>query len=94
MGISMSYAHYFRVKAELYEMLLEKGENNAIDRSWYQGLVRSYKLLAAAEDRHYYSGLKAVPAGNASAALEFAPAADLEGDIALVVQSQIKRTAA
>ena len=56
----MSYAPFFRVKAELYGMLLAKSEND-VDRAWYAGLVRSYTLLAASEDRHYSTGLKAVP---------------------------------
>jgi len=44
----MSFAHYFRIKAELYGMLLDK-TTNAVDRAWYEGLVRSYNLLAASE---------------------------------------------
>ena len=56
----MSFAHYFRVKAEFYGMLLSSS-HNAVDRTWNDGLVRSYNLLAASEDRHYHSGLKAVP---------------------------------
>ena len=55
----MSYAPYFRVKAELYDMLLAKSEND-VDWAWYAGLVRSYTLLAASE-RHYSTGLKVVP---------------------------------
>ena len=56
----MSYAPFFRVKAELYGMLLAKSENG-VDRAWYAALVRSYTLLAASEDRHYSTGLKVVP---------------------------------
>ena len=56
----MSFACYFRVKAELYGMLLANSDN-AVDRAWYGGLIRSYNLLAASEDRHYHTGLKAVP---------------------------------
>jgi hypothetical protein len=58
----MSLASHFRVKAELYQILLEHSRrtNNAVDRAWYEGLVRSYSLLAASEDRHYHAGLKVV----------------------------------
>ena len=56
----MSYAPYFRIKAELCGMLLAKSEND-FDRAWYAGLVRSYTLLAASEDRHYNTGLKILP---------------------------------
>ena len=45
----MSFGSHVRVKAE---------PNNAVDRSWYQDLVRSYSLLAALEE-----GLKAVSTG-------------------------------
>lgn len=60
----VSFASHFRVKAELYGMLLARSEN-AVDRAWYAGLVRSYTLLAASEDRHYHTGLKAVLAAAA-----------------------------
>ena len=79
----MSFAPYFRVKAELYGMLLAHSAN-AVDRAWYGGLVRSYNLLAASEDRHYHPGLKAVPQTNTAAA-----AADelaLKSEIALLLQ--------
>ena len=36
----MSFAPYFRVKAELFGMLLAKSDN-AVDRCWYGGLVRT-----------------------------------------------------
>ena len=78
----MSFAHYFRVKAELYGMLLEKSDT-AVDRAWYEGLVRSYNLLAASEDRHYHTGLKAVPS-DAEAALPHQNG-DLEGEIAVLL---------
>ena len=59
----MSLARHFRVKAELYSLLLEhsRQSNNAVDQAWYAGLVRSYTLLAASEDRHYHAGLMVVP---------------------------------
>ena len=78
----MSFACYFRVKAELYGMLLANSDN-AVDRAWYGGLVRSYNLLAASEDRHYHTGLKAVPSG-----AEAAPPdqnGELEGEIAVLL---------
>ena len=78
----MSFASHFRVKAELYGMLLVHCDN-AVDRAWYGGLVRSYNLLAASEDRHYHTGLKAVPTG-----AEAAPPhqnGELEGEIALLL---------
>jgi len=58
-GSFLFVAHYFRVKAELYGMMLDKS-STGVDGAWYDGLVRSYNLLAASEGRHYYSGLKAV----------------------------------
>ena len=64
-------------------MLLAKSDN-AVDRAWYGGLVRSYNLLAASEDRHYHTGLKAVPSG-----AEVVPPdqnLELEGEIALLLQ--------
>ena len=78
----MSFAPYFRVKAELFGMLLAKSDN-AVDRAWYGGLVRSYTLLAASEDRHYHTGLKAVPSG-AEVALPDQNG-ELEGEIALLL---------
>jgi len=90
----MSFAQYFRVKAELYELLLEKGDNSAVDRAWYEGLVRSYRLLAASEDRHYFSGLKAIPSDSAEAAAEERERGELENDIAVVVGSEVRRSAA
>ena len=78
----MSFAHRFRVKAELFGMLLAKSDN-AVDRAWYGGLVRSYTLLAASEDRHYYTGLKAIPSD-----AEAAPPVqngELEGEIAVLL---------
>ena len=78
----MSFAPYFRVKAELFGMLLDKSDN-AVDRAWYGGLVRSYNLLAASEDRHYHTGLKAVPSD-----AEAAPPVqngELEGEIAVLL---------
>jgi len=81
----MSFAHCFRVKAELYGMLLEGSDNNAMDRAWYEGLIRSYSLLAASEDRYYYSGLKAVGSNtNVAPAREEIP--ELEDEIARLLQ--------
>src|SRR5689334_15817018 len=79
----MSYAPYFRVKAELYAMLLAKSDN-AFDRAWYEGLIRSYNLLAASEDRHYHTGLKAVPSGPQS--LPEQQTAELESEVALLFE--------
>ena len=71
----MSFASHFRVKAELYQLLLNHSREtkNAIDQAWYESLVRSYTLLAASEDRHYHTGLKAVPASQAPLAVEDEP---------------------
>ena len=77
----MSFAHFFRVKVELFMLLAHS--DNAVDRAWYGGLVRSYNLLAASEDRHYHTGLKAVPSG-----AEVTPPdqnGELEGEIALLL---------
>ena len=89
----MSFAPYFRIKAELYGMLFDNA-TNAVDRAWYAGLIRSYNLLAASEDRHYYSGLKAVPAETTQTVCAQPDQAELESDIAVVLQSEIKRSAA
>ena len=63
-------------------MLLEKSDN-AVDRAWYEGLIRSYNLLAASEDRHYHTGLKAVPAGPEIAGQQDA---ELESEIAHLLE--------
>ena len=81
----MSFAHYFRIKAELYGMLLERGDNNAVDRAWYEGLTRSYNLLAASEDRHYYCGLKEV-GGSTDVAPAQEELPELEAEIARLLQ--------
>jgi hypothetical protein len=48
----VSFAEAFRAKAAEYE---DRARNapSLVMRAWYEGLQRSYALLAADEDRHY-----------------------------------------
>jgi hypothetical protein len=88
----MSFARHFRVKAELYGLLLAHSDN-VVDRAWYAGLIRSYNLLAAAEDRHYHQGLRSIPtAGIASPARR--DAVSLDAEIVCLLRSYMERKTA
>ena len=82
----MSYAHYFRVKAELFELLHAKSENS-VDRAWYGSLMRSYALLAASEDRHYYQPPQPVPSEQSPISIDRA-AIELDGEIERLLKSR------